>query len=280
LANGLKRFGKAVIKKEPIRVVLCSYPGIFSVIVKKILQKTPGINLIGLVYSQRIFSKSESWFQGAGRLLKISGFKYALLQFMQTDMCRILISLLQGQDSEVIPVLETKNINDDQGKEFLSGLNPEVILLANFNQKLSSTIIELPKLACLNIHPSLLPRFKGVDPVFAALNAEESKLGVSLHHVAPEFDTGDLMAQATIPAEKNHSAFYHQVKLFKLGAELAADNIKDMPDKINKQPQQGDGGYDSWPSKRQIKSFNQRGGALIKMSEFVQTLKMTLAMYD
>lgn len=275
-----KMWVKTVIKKEPIRVVLCSYPGIFSEIVKKIIQKTPGIKLTGFVYSQRIFSKSETWLQGAVRLLKTSGFEYAGLQFIQTDMSMVLINLLRRQENEIIAVLNTKNINDDRGRAFLAGLNPDVILLANFNQKLSLSSIQLPKLACLNIHPSLLPKFKGVDPVFAALSAGEKTLSVSLHHVAAEFDTGDLMAQATIAAENNHGTFYHQVKLFKLGAELAAENIKRMPDNINKQEQQGDGNYDSWPTKQQIWAFKKRGGVLIKASEFVYGLKTALGIID
>lgn len=260
-----------------IRVVLCAYPGIFSDSVIKSLQEIQSIELVGLVYSKRIFSARETWMSGAIRLISTSGISYAALQFMQTDLYLLLrkFSRFVPADS-TIPVYLTKNINQQAGLDFLKNLHADIILLANFNQKVSGTLISLAALACLNIHPSLLPGFKGVDPVFASLHANEPSLGVTVHQVDEDFDTGDIIAQTVIPADKNRSVFYHHLQLFQEGAKLAANIIKQLPQGIDKQAQKSPGNYDSWPSKAKIRDFKNRGGLLIKYTEYINAVKRLL----
>jgi len=266
MGNNLR--GGPMAKQKKIRLVLCSYPGVFSAAVRQTIDVSPNIELVGLVHSTRIFSVSENWLQGAARMVGQSGFPYAFFQFLQTDFFD-LVAMAYGKPSPVaVPVLTTKNINEQNAREFLGALKPDVILLANFNQKLLPAVIELPQVACLNIHPSLLPRYKGVDPVFAALNAGEQQLGVTLHHVAPEFDAGGLVAQQAIVREAAGSVFSHQLKLFKMGASLAVDAISQWPDAIPSRPQTGCGNYDSWPAKEQVREFLDQGGRWVSPGEY------------
>jgi methionyl-tRNA formyltransferase len=163
------------------------------------------------------------------------------------------------------------------GLNFVKSLNPDVIVLASFNQKVSSALISSAVQVCLNIHPSSLPNFKGVDPVFAALYANEKKLGVTVHLVDDNFDTGDIIAQASIPRNEKWSVFYHQLQLFQQGGKLAASIIKQLPHSIEKKSENIGGNYDSWPTKTKIKSFNDRGRRLIKINEYTNALKSLLA---
>lgn len=249
----------------------------FADAVVKILQKNQTIELTGLVYSRRIFSARESWISGARRMIKTAGLSYALLQFMQTDLYLLLKKCSPFVTSETtVPVHLTKNINTQRGQTFLKELKADVILLANFNQKVSPAVVSLPTFACLNIHPSLLPRFRGADPVFAALNADEKSLGVTVHHVDETFDTGDIIAQTIIGTDKNRSVFYHQLQLFQKGAILAANVIRQLPQGLARQAQNVGGDYDSWPTKAKIKDFKKRGGRLIKYAEYIQAVKELL----
>jgi methionyl-tRNA formyltransferase len=262
---------------KSIRVVLCAYPGIFADSVIQSLQEIQMIELAGLVYSTRIFSARETWMSGAMRLIKTSGISYAALQFMQTDVYLLLRKFSRFVPADVaVPVFQTKNINQQTGLDFLKNLEADVILLANFNQKVSETVLSVAALACLNIHPSLLPEFKGVDPVFAALYANEPYLGVTVHLVDGDFDTGDIIAQTMMPADKNRSVFYHQLHLFQEGAKLAANIIKHLPQGIDKQVQKTDGNYDSWPAKAKIKDFKKRGGQLINYADYSDAVKRLL----
>jgi methionyl-tRNA formyltransferase len=262
------------LSNSKIRVVFCTYPGIFADTVLNTLQQNQPIEIIGLVHSTRIFSAKETWLNSALRLINTSGLSYAILQFLQTDVHLLLrkFSRFIPADKKV-PVYRTKNINTPEGLAFLKSLNADVILLANFNQKVCADIISLPRLACLNIHPSLLPDYKGVDPVFAALYGNEKKLGVSVHVVDKEFDTGNILAQSEIATDTNASVFYHHLQLFQQGAKLAAHIIQNLPDSLVKQVQNGNGNYDSWPTKAKIKAFKQRGGKLIRLSEYIDALK-------
>ncbi len=263
--------------KKKLRVVLCSYPGLFSALVQNIIHPSPGIELVGLVHSTRIFSASEKRLRSVVRLLNSSGFAYAVCQFLQTDGFNAAALIFAKKKATAIPVLKTKNINDKNGREFLEALEPDVLLLANFNQKVSPFVINLPKFACLNIHPSLLPHYKGVDPVFAALNAGEHPLGVTLHHVAAAFDSGDVLAQDSLDVVAGRSVFFHQFRLFELGARLAAETIRQMPKIMPSQPQAGGGGYDSWPSRRQVREFLAKGGRLMALNDYCSALKSVFA---
>ncbi len=260
-----------------IRVVVCSYPGIFSDTVIKVLQQNQAIKVVALVHSQRIFSANENWFAAAMRMINTSGIDYALLQFWQTDVYLLLKKLFSSKKSHAeIPIYATKQINSQAGLVFLKNLQPDVILLANFNQKVSPALIGIPALACLNIHPSLLPDFKGVDPVFAALYANQTRLGVSVHRVDENFDTGEIFAQTQLVSDKYASVFYHHWQLFQQGAELAVSVIEQLPQNVVGKAQNSTGSYDSWPTKAKIKAFKQRGGHLIKYKQYMNAVKTLL----
>lgn len=249
-----------------LRVVLCSYPGVFSALTRQILCDSPGIELVGCVYSARIFTRTEMAWQGAIRLVRTSGLDYALMQFAQTDLYRFLTVFADAGPR--LPALSTKDINSAAARDFLTRLQPDVLLLANFNQKVGPAVCALPTRACWNIHPGLLPDFRGVDPVFAALNAGVAELGVSVHEVAEQFDCGDLIAQAKLKVIADRSVFYHQFKLFSLGATLAARHLADLHAGVKTWPQTGAGRYDGWPDARQINAFKKRGGSLMTAREF------------
>lgn len=257
------------LNKTLTRVILCTYPGIFADAVIKELQEKQFIELAGLVYSNRIFSASETWAGSAWRLIKTSGINYAILQFLQTDGYRLLKRILLSKPIEKnVPVWHTKNINNESGLAFIKELNPDVILLANFNQKVSQAVINTPGLACLNIHPALLPDFKGVDPVFAALYSARPSLGVTVHLVDENFDTGAILIQDQMTAEQGSSVFYHQFQLFRLGGKLAAQVIKQLREGALQVTKNTGGHYDSWPTKNQIRQYKLRGGQLITLKEY------------
>ncbi len=76
---------------------------------------------------------------------------------------------------------------------------PDYILVACFPYRLPASIIDWPLLGCLNIHPSLLPKYRGPDPIFWQLHKNESQTGVSLHLVTPELDAGPIVDQKICP---------------------------------------------------------------------------------
>lgn len=262
---------------EAIRVVICSYPGIFADVVIKELDQNVDLKVVGLVYSQRVFSAQETWLGGALRMINTSGVSYAILQFMQTDFYLFIRKLfLTKQIEKNRPVLRTKNINTESCLAFLKEIKPDIILLANFNQKVSENVISIPNLGCLNIHPSALPRFKGVDPVFMAMYGDEQSLGVTIHKVDENFDTGAIVDQALMTVEKGRSVFYHQLELFRQGVKLAVNAINQLASGKITYTENVEGNYDSWPTKTKINEFKSRGGRLISYTEYLAAVKEEL----
>ncbi len=254
------------------RLILCTYPSIFSDIILTAILKTNSVECVGLIYSTRIFSAQETWLNAAIRLCRQSGIEYAWMQCCQTEIYRGL-RYFRRSSAKNIPVFYTKNINGLSGIHFLQQQQADIILLANFNQKVSAEVINTATQACINLHPSKLPAYKGVDPVFSALAAHESELGISLHHVNQAFDSGELISQAQLTVDRKRSVFFHQVGLFELGTQLIINYLHAFtPSSVNDISLQG-GDYYSWPTRQQIQQFKRQSGSLINWVDYWAILR-------
>jgi methionyl-tRNA formyltransferase len=97
---------------------------------------------------------------------------------------------------------------------------PDVILVTCFPRRLAAEVTRAARRACLNLHPSLLPRYRGPYPLFWQLRAGEADTGVSLHHVSERLDAGDLVAQRRVPLPEGGSPAAIEGLLGAAGAEL------------------------------------------------------------
>jgi len=105
-----------------------------------------------------------------------------------------------------VPVLRTQNIHDPHLLNELSVLAADVLLVACFPLKLPRAIWHKPRQACWNLHPSLLPKYRGPAPLFWQLRHQERDTGVSLHEVTDQLDAGNIVAQQARPLPANTSA--------------------------------------------------------------------------
>ena len=262
-----------------IRVIICSYPGIFSDLLRLILCKDKNIQVVGVINSTRIISKEENSFKSIFDIIRNSGLRYAILQFCQTTFYLILrIIFFKQAGVQSWPIFKTKNINNKNSQEFIRRLYPDVIVLANFNQKISREIISIPKHVCINIHPSALPKFKGVDPVVEALADGSRELGVSIHKVDDNFDTGDILAQKCIAVQKNKSVFFHQFRLFELGAAVALKIISEPAAQQTQILKNSSGDYYSWPNSSKIKTLSEKRIKLITITDYFSALNIIKAL--
>jgi len=107
--------------------------------------------------------------------------------------------------------------------EQLGGFEPDVIVVAAFGQILPKTVLALPRLGCINIHPSLLPRFRGASPVASAILAGDDFSGVSLMVMDEGLDTGPVLARAQLPVLARDTTGSLTAKLSWLGAQLLGE---------------------------------------------------------
>jgi len=97
-----------------------------------------------------------------------------------------------------IPVLQPARIKDRQAIEEIRTLKPDVIVVMAYGQILPRGVLEIPKVACLNLHASLLPRWRGAAPIQAAISAGDRETGVTVMYMDEGLDTGDILSQRTI----------------------------------------------------------------------------------
>jgi methionyl-tRNA formyltransferase len=97
-----------------------------------------------------------------------------------------------------IPILQPAKIRDRQVIEDIRALTPDVIVVIAYGQILPRDVLEIPKIACLNLHASLLPRWRGAAPIQAAIAAGDRETGITIMYMDESLDTGDILLQRTI----------------------------------------------------------------------------------
>lgn len=94
-----------------------------------------------------------------------------------------------------ILILQPARIKDPQAIEEIHALEPDVIVVMAYGQILPRDVLEIPKIACLNVHASLLPRWRGAAPVQAAIAAGDRETGITVMYMDEGLDTGDILLQ-------------------------------------------------------------------------------------
>jgi methionyl-tRNA formyltransferase len=104
-------------------------------------------------------------------------------------------SALAGSDT---PILQPAKIKDPKAIEEIRAFNPDVIAVMAYGQILPRAVLEVPKNACLNLHASLLPRWRGAAPIQAAIAAGDRETGITVIYMDEGLDTGDMLLQRKI----------------------------------------------------------------------------------
>ena len=104
---------------------------------------------------------------------------------------------------------------------------PELILTCAYGQFVPVRILEYPRLGCINVHPSLLPKYRGGAPIHHAVMGGETETGVSLIQMTKAMDAGDIYARATTPLGKDETMAELNQRLLVLSKQLVKDNLED-----------------------------------------------------
>lgn len=127
-----------------------------------------------------------------------------------------------------VQVCACTDINDNRTLEIVRELNPDVVLTMTWPKKFGAELLNLPRLGCINCHPSLLPKHRGRFPLTAALLAGETETGVTFHLMNEEYDAGDILLQKPITIAPQDNG----VTLFKKCGRLALDSLIEVLDGI------------------------------------------------
>ena len=127
--------------------------------------------------------------------------------------------------SHNIPVFQPVKMKDGEAIGYIQDLNPELIVVAAYGRILPTDILDYPPLGCINVHSSLLPKYRGPAPINWAILNGEKITGVTIMHMAEELDAGDIILQRETPIAPDETAPELFDRLAKLGGTLLVEAV-------------------------------------------------------
>lgn len=133
------------------------------------------------------------------------------------------------QDIEVFQPLSLRKGEDgEKSLQILKDLNPDCIVVVAYGQILPKSILDIPKYGCINVHASLLPRYRGAAPIQRCIMEGEKVTGVTTMYMAEGLDTGDMILKEELPIPEDMTASLLHDKLSEIGARLIAETLKQL----------------------------------------------------
>ena len=126
-----------------------------------------------------------------------------------------------------IPIIQPQKLREPAAMEQLHAWDPDLIVVAAFGQILKKDVLELPKHGCINVHASLLPRWRGAAPINAAILAGDEETGVTIMKMDEGLDTGPMLAGKSIRIRRDDTAGSVYQVLSTLGADLLIETLPD-----------------------------------------------------
>jgi methionyl-tRNA formyltransferase len=143
-----------------------------------------------------------------------------------------------------LPVLQPLKARDENFLSQLGELKPDLVVVVAYGHILPQTILDLPAFGCLNVHTSLLPKYRGAAPIQWAIANGETETGVTIMKMDAGMDTGPMLTQKRTPILPQDDSVVLHGRLAQLGAELLLETIPDYVDgKILPKSQSADASY-------------------------------------
>ncbi len=127
-----------------------------------------------------------------------------------------------------IPVFQPTKLRDGTALAQLQEWNPELIVVAAYGRILPDEILHLPPKGCINVHSSLLPRYRGAAPIHWAIVNGDEETGVTIMDMATELDAGDIISQVKTPIDSEETVEMLHDRLAQLGGTLLVQTVADI----------------------------------------------------
>lgn len=124
-----------------------------------------------------------------------------------------------------VPVFQPASMKEEAVFEALTALSPDLFVVVAYGHILKQKILDIPRLGAVNIHASLLPKYRGAAPIQWTIARGEKESGVTTMLMDAGMDTGDILLQKTLPIEKRDTAASLHDKLARLGGELIVETV-------------------------------------------------------
>ena len=262
-----------------------AYSGILSYpILKKFSNEISGIFI-----QDGILNSNTNHLDLFNKVKKKSGLQFAIFLVLETIYYRIAVTIRRifsmnnhlgdcylETNSNLgkifnIPVFKIKgSVHDEVLLKKITELKPDLILSLRYGEILKKPLLKIPNKGVINFHPSLLPKYKGLGPIFQALLHDEKEVGFSLHYMDEGIDAGKIIKREKIKIEKNESVSRITIRAHIAGGyELLSviNNLKNGDEKTEENVQDN-GNYFSWAEKKDVKKFIQSNKKYVELRDF------------
>lgn len=124
-----------------------------------------------------------------------------------------------------IPVFQPATLKKEENQQLVADLQADIMIVVAYGLILPKTVLEIPKLGCLNVHGSLLPRWRGAAPIQRACWAGDSETGITIMQMDEGLDTGDMLYKLTCPIEPTDTSASLYEKLAQLGPQALLETV-------------------------------------------------------
>ena len=138
------------------------------------------------------------------------------------------------------PIYQPEKLRDNKKIiDIIKELNPDLICVVAYGKILPKEILEIPKYGCVNVHPSLLPKYRGSAPIQWAILNGDRKTGVTTMYLAEEMDAGDIILQTETDINENETSGELWDRLSKVGADLLVETLEKIENETAPRLEQG-----------------------------------------
>lgn len=225
-----------------------------------------------------VISQRTNAYQKLIRSINQSGIRLTTFQIInqlwhKVFVCRVGLEKIANQNQW--DIIKATKINQPNIENILADYNLDILLSIQFDQIIKKRILDIPRYGVINFHKALLPKYRGMAPLFWALLNGENKVGNTIHFMDEGIDTGALIQQEAIDITPKDSLLSIYAKCAATGANLihrALNELEKVQFEPVKQPRSAN--YYKSPHKNDVNDFRKRGGKfyyvrdLLKIKEF------------
>ena len=176
------------------------------------------------------FAGTPEFAAEALRAIIAAGFEVPLVLTQPDRPAGRGMQLLQSPVKQVaiahgIPVDQPEKLRTEAQQATLRAVNAEILVVAAYGLILPQTVLDMPRHGCVNIHASLLPRWRGAAPIHRAIEAGDSETGITIMQMDAGLDTGDMLLKRAIPIGNDDTTASLHDKLAALGGEMIVDAL-------------------------------------------------------
>jgi len=170
-----------------------------------------------------------------------------------------------------IPILRIRSINAPESVALINSYHPDVIVSVFFNQRLHRDVLNLPRLGCINLHNSLLPKYAGIDPSFHAVADGETVVGSSVHFMEERLDSGPVIGQYQHTRHPDETVLHLDYTVMKEGIKIVGVALDECETGMVRTAAQNPSfrTYYSFADRKEVKQFKRAGGRYFHWREVV-----------